>query len=387
MVSFVVEGREDLRMGRGAAGDVEVVHKWSPQGGGLLTAKFALSMPANGYHSELRPGARVLVRHGTTHLGWGRVTDDYDPRSGQVTIDGEYRRAERFNALDEFGAVTTNPAVAVAQANPRGMGWNGVGNLPDAALSVPQEEAQQIRTVADLLNEWCRLHDLVWYLDVDNRPVLTANPETVSHQLRPGTPVMRRVAGEYITTMSVRYVVRTQVTDPGTDEIFGTDDDGEPEPTRWATATATLPVLPPGITEVEDYEDLTNLGLLHEDPLEAAEIAQGYAEAILAARGPRMWFGEPVEVTAGQVTTNGGQSPALWVPLHGRRVRHHGVWADGIGLPGLGMTLTWVVGRSTYRPAEGVRLLEPMEISPAATLPKLIGWLDSPANPKNRKTA
>lgn len=357
-IGFRLNGTYAHTLGRGWVGDVEYSHAWSTTGGGLQAASFSLSLPKGYDHPSLRNGTRVQVVCGPVSLGWGRIAD-IDRENWSITIDGDYRRAERFMAVDAAGLPSTNLKLIVEQANLRGLGWTGAGNLPLQSVSLQSEDESQANTIAAVLNRYCELNRKRWGLDANNVPYLADDPTSVGIVLRPGASALPTADDDYVTKLIVRYA--SKVSAP-------TDPDETPIPIQWRTVTATSALAPMG--EFEAYEDISDLGLLDPDPTTAQGIAQTYADALLAARSARMRFTAGVTVGRWELAEPGNVSPALWVPQAGLLARHYGVLSDS-GAVASGRTVEWVIGRSVYRPADQVVTLEPADIAPR-TLPKII---------------
>lgn len=342
MLSLWIGGIAAHTIGYGRVGDLEVKHLWSSKGGGLDQISFSLAMPRGYTHPVLRQGTSVQVKRGPVSLGWG-VMADPNRRAWTFVVDGLHRQARHFNASG-----MTNLQAVVEAANARGMGWNGVGNLPDVAVSAASEETAQLNTVADVLNEYCKLNNKRWGLDEHARPYIADDPTTCTRALTPGVPGMATAADDYLSHVEVRYVVEEIGTPPETTQLY-------------ALATASNTDTPHGPREGQ--EDLTSLGLL--DP----EVAEQYADALLAAQSARPAFTEAVDVAAFQVTTMGGTSPSQWEPMHGRRVKHFGV-LDSDGRRAYGKTLEWVVGETILRPEQRSLILAPTEMA-ARTVAKI----------------
>lgn len=333
-VTIRIGGHYAQSIGYGAVGDLELQHRYSSTGGGLQVASFKLACPRNYSHPALRQGTLVQFLRGSVSLGWG-VMADPDRDAWSFVVDGMYRQAEFFTADG-----STNPRAVVVAANTRGMGWNGFGDLPDASISSTSEDASRLNTVADVLNEHCRLNNLRWWLDADNTPRLGTDPTTPTLSLTPGVPAMATAADDYSTRHTVRYV----------SEVDGSP----PEPTGWALASATSGDINHGVRETS--EDITSLGFL--SPTDAT----AYAQAVLDASSKRPAFAQSVEVAPFELTTLGGVPAAGWLPLAGQRVKHFGVLTSD-GQRAYGKTLEWVIGATTYRPGENKLILSPTELA------------------------
>lgn len=334
MLSLRIDGVPAQSIGYGVVGDLEVQHRYSSTGGGLQVVSFKLACPPGYTHPSLRQGASVQVLRGPVSLGSARLADP-DRDGWSFVADGLYRQAEHFTADG-----STSPSAVVTAANSRGMGWNGVGNLNGASLSTTSETAKQLNTVADVLNEYARLNNMRWGLDVTNTPYMVADPTAVTLALTPGVPKMATAADDYASRVTVRYV----------SAVSGTP----AAPSAWALASASTTTTPHGIRET--FEDITNLGLL------SGATATTYAQQILATKTARPAFTEAVEVAPTELTNLGGQPVAPWQSLTGQRIRHFGI-LDSDGQAAYGKTLEWVVGATTYRPSEGTLIVAPTELA------------------------
>lgn len=366
-LSFYMDGIPATMLGRGFVGDAEVSWKFGQDGGGLQVASFSLSLPRNYDHPVLRPLKRVQVKAGPISLGWGTI-GDIDRESGRVTVDGMYRRAEKFLSIDNSvgggtnWVPTTNLLTAVTKAVGRGLPWSLTGTtVPSAALAtdVEADQEQAPMYVSDLLTEYCRVNNKVWYVDTNMVPQVVDWPTAVTHALRPGVPTMPTADDGYSSFVAVRYM---RDTDP---------DSGDVTPVR---ATKTAELVSPTLGVAETWEDITGVGVLADyvspTPDPGAAIAQSYADAILAARGARFAYTAAVQAFRGQLVTVGNVEPAAWLPLHGRRVRHYGVRDERGQLVMGAFPPEWIVGRCTYKPGEG-RVLEPIGLADR-TLPKIL---------------
>lgn len=351
-LSIWIEGRNAATFGYGALGIDEVEHRYSVTGGGLHLVRFNIALPRRTAYPTLIEGARVQVRRGPVSLGWARLTE-VDLDTGEMAADGDYRRAEDWPALIDSPALatSTNLRQIVTWGNTTGLGWGTAASLPNTTLSATIDTTQGLVTIAQLLNEYARLNGLNWWLDGDNVPKMAAAPTTPTVTLFNGVPGMPTAADDYANRVALRYT--TRVSDHGTT-------DAEPVPVAWKIITATSTDAPHG--DRWYTEDISELGLLEDTTLEAEATAETYLGVLLAERAPRYSFAAGVEVRPDQVASAGGVTPAPWVPLHGRRVRHQGVRSKSGAWDAAG-TLEWIVGRSTYRPADGTRILEPTELT------------------------
>lgn len=342
MLSLWLGGIPAHTLGYGRVGGLEVKHVWSAKGGGLDQVTFSLAMPRGYSHPALHQGTLVQVKRGPVSLGWG-VMADPNRREWTFVVDGLHRRARHFGADG-----STNPRAAVEAANARGLGWEGAGNLPDESISTTSESTAQLNMVSDVLDEYCRLNNKRWGLDAHRRPYVADDPTACTRALTPGVPGMATAADDYLSRVAVRYVVGEIGTPPETTQLYD-------------LATASTTDTPHGPREGQ--EDLTSLGLLE------PELAEQYADALLASQSARLAFTEAVSVAPFQVSTMGGTPPSQWEPMHGRRVKHFGV-LDSDGRRAYGKTLEWVVGETTYRPEERSLILAPVDIA-ARTVAKV----------------
>lgn len=338
MLSLRINGIDAKTFGYGAVSVDEVAHLWSSTGGGLQYVKFSLALPPRYSHPALVEGALVEVLRGPVSLGVA-VMADVDREGWTFTADGLFRRAEHFNAEGS----SNSPADVVTAANAtRGLGWNGIGNLPDTPI--PVGENTRLATVADVLNEYCRLNNKRWGLAFDGTPYVADDPASVSCALRPGTPRMATADDDYVSRVVVRYLeTEGTETDP---PVY--DDVESPEvPTPLAD-------LPNGAREA--YEDISSMGLL------ATGDAQTYADAFIAANAARRGFTEGIEVAPGQLTNLGGVPVDLWSACLfalGRRVLQHNI-LETDGRQAFGQTREWVIGSTIYRAADRSLTLTPV---------------------------
>lgn len=337
MLSLRIDGIDAKLFGYGAPSVDEVAHLWSSKGGGLQYVKFGLALPARYSHPALVEGALVEVVRGTVSLGTA-VLSDVDREGWIFTADGLFRRAEHFNAEGASNA----PSVVVAAANARGLGWNGVGNLP--ATAIPVGDNTRLATVADVLNEYCRLNNKRWGLGFDGTPYVADDPVSVSCALRPGTPRMATADDDYVSRVVVRYVSEV---------------DGDPlAPSAWGEVSASSTNAPYGAREA--YEDISSMGLL-------AEVdAQSYADALITANSARRGFVEGIEVAPGQLTTLGSVPIDGWMACRealGRLVLQHNI-LETDGRQAFGQTRQWVIGSTIYKVADRSLTLTPVGLLP-----------------------
>src|SRR5690348_6940194 len=85
--------------GLGYVGDLEWSTTYTAQGGGLLTASFALSLPRGFTHPALRQGALVEFYVGSLRIGAGLMAEP-DRNDWTFTVDGLFREAEHYVAVD-----------------------------------------------------------------------------------------------------------------------------------------------------------------------------------------------------------------------------------------------------------------------------------------------
>ena len=335
--------------GLGPVGGLEVAHLWSSTGGGLHYAKLSIALPANFSHPQLRRGVSVEVFHGPQSLGKA-VMADVDRAGWTFVADGLFRRAEHFNAEGSTGATSTNLRTIITQANLRGMGWTGYGNLPDVTVSVSAEGYNSLNTVADVLNAYCAETGKRWGVGVDGAPYVATDGTDVAWALRPGTPALPTADDDYVSRVTVRYVSAVA---------------GSPlEPSEWGVVSASTTDTPHGPREVQ--EDITDKWVL------SGTDAQAYADSYLAANGARTAFTAAVEVNT-ELTTPASTSMDSWsagLLTLGKLGRHHGVLDSEGGQQRYGETLQWVCGSTVYKPGEAL-VMAPVDIA-ARTVAQVI---------------
>lgn len=336
MLSLRINGIAAQSFGYGYVGDLEVAHLYSSTGGGLQYVKFSLALPRRYSHPALIEGALVEVLRGGQTLGTA-VLSDVDRDGWTFTADGLYRRAEHFNAE----GADNSPAVIVAEANMRGLGWNGIGNLPTAPILV--EGNTRLTTVAAVLNEYCRLNNKRWGLGFDGTPYIADDPTEPSVALRPGTPAMPTADDDYVSRVVVQYLI---------------SEASETETAVIGTKVAVTEDAPAGAREA--FEDVTNQGVIGE------VLAQTYADAFIAANVARRGFTAGVEVGPGQLTNLGGVAIDPWSACFfalGNRVLQHNV-LETDGRAAYGRTRTWVVGSTIYKSDGNSLTLTPTGLLP-----------------------
>jgi len=335
--------------GLGPVGGLEVAHLWSSTGGGLHYVKFSIALPADFSHHQLRRGISAEVFHGPQSLGKS-VMADVDRAGWTFVADGLFRRAEHFNAEDGTGATSTNLQTIITQANLRGMGWTGFGNLPNVAVSVAAEGNNSLRKVADVINAYCTDTGQRWGVGVDGVPYVATDGTDVAWTLRPGTPALPTADDDYVSRVTVRYV----------SAVAGTPS----EPSEWEVVSASTTDTPHGPRETQ--EDITDQGLL------ATIDAQTYADNYLAANGARTAFTAAVAVNT-ELTTPASTSMDPWsagLLTLGKLGRHHGVLGSEGGQQRYGETLQWVCGSTVYKPGEAL-VMTPVDIA-ARTVAQVI---------------
>lgn len=335
-------------LGYGQVSDVEIQHRYSSTGGGLHLVSFSLALPRGYTHPALVQGTKVRVEKSGERLGTAILADP-DRAAWSFVADGLYRQAEFFNAENILNAkTTTSPLVAVRDGNDvsRGLGWNGTGNLPNFTLSADSEELAETNTVAQVLDYYAKINGKRWGLTAANVPYFADDPTSATVFLRPGTPAMATTSDDYATRITVRYV---SAVNAGT---------SPPTPTAWSIKSATSANTSRGVRE--EWEDVTNLGLV------TALEAQNLANNLLATRVATRRYTEAIEPATGQLTWAGGVPVAPWQNITGRRLRQFGV-LDSDGANQYGQTAEWVVGSTTWRPADGTFIVAPVDLAAATT--------------------
>lgn len=338
MLTIRIDGHYAQTFGHGQVGEIEVVHRWASDGGGLHLLSFTIAAPTGYAHPALRSGALVQVLRGRRSLGWA-VLSEPNRDDWTFTADGLYTEAEHFTADG-----LTSPRAVVLAAISRGLQWASAGDLPDVPVSPSSETTRELATVADVLNEYARQNNLRWGVDEHGVPYFAADPTEPTLALTPGVPKPATSLDDYATRVTVRYVSEVSVPEEG----------GTPEPIAYGLVYGVSAEKPHGIREVT--EDATQLGKLTQAQ------AQTYADELAVAYAARSSFAEAIEVRRGDLTTLHGATVEPWLGHHGKRVRHHGV-LDSIGQRQRGKTLEWVVGSTTYKPGEDSLVIAPVDLA------------------------
>lgn len=306
-------------------------------GGGLLVMTFRLFLPTGFTHPALRRQALVTLKAGSLPLGHGLMAEP-NRDEWTFTVDGLFRSAEWTAAVDASRAPSTNVRTVVVEAIARGRlpGWKYVtADLPNVSVSTTSEASSNLNYVADVLNEYCRQNNKVWWIDQFGYVQITDLPTTPTLAFIPGVPAMATADDDYASGYFGRYQSAT-----GPDAFSSVDVDNTAAAARYGGR--------------ESLEDFGDLGLMSSG--DATTLLQSIADA----NGARPNYSQAVEVTREQVTTLGGTCPELW--QHGlapQMVRHHG-WLDDDGALAYGKTREWVIGSTQHKANERTFIAAPI---------------------------
>lgn len=321
-------------------------------GGGVLTVGWSMALPSNlPLPAQIRQDRLVELFAGPHLLGMAVIAET--PRGTTVTADGLYRLGEQFKAVDATGLPTTDVAVAVAQAITRGLRWRDPGSLPTGAVSAMSEDSVQFNTVSALLNRYCQISGMWWYIDAQGfLRIVSTSASGRTWALSPSVPNPETADESFASRWFVR-------------RVDGVNTDGQPN--AWDANDAqdtTAPMVR------EEAMDLEQLGYIDAAAGDAA------ATALLNASKSRSGFTEGVSVTHGQITTRGGTPPELWAVSFGDTVQQPN-WITASGAAAsFGQNAEWVVGGTRWKQGE------PLQITPIGLVPRTVASIIQSASGK-----
>lgn len=312
---------------------MEVNWNRSSSGGGLNYVKWSMDLPRDYWHPAFAIGTRVELYRGDMKLGSATLAEP-DRVSWKFVADGLYKQGDKFQAA-VGGFDSSNFQQMVQNAIDRGLGWNGIGNIPN--IDVDQASTD---TVAGVMTSYCQANALRWGLTVEDVPFIEPDPylyhpDTVpGWALTPGTPLMPISDDAFATRANVLYYVGG----------IGGGTYGNPQTYASAASAATGDLTLPGGHEI------TVVG--NPAAMSGAE-AQLLADELMRQKGLRYAFTEGLDVIPGELTTPGGTAIDNWAAftLLGQMGNHQGA-INRLNNVAVGQTVQWVMGTVTYRPAE-----------------------------------
>lgn len=333
----------------GQIGDVEVEHIYSTTGGGLHTLKWSMALPKNYYHPALKAGSKVELFRGPVKLGSATLAEP-DRTNWTFVADGFYRRAEKFRAEDASHVATNNLTTAITQANLRGLGWNGVGNLPTPTWGTVTADVDENNTIAALLNAYCTVNAMRWGLTLDDIPYIVADPvlndpATVSRwAISPGVPLMPISDDVYSSRTVIRYATAYSGSTP----------------TAFANVSSSAG--DGSIEHPNGHEvgfNLSTWGVMSQ------ATAQAYADDHQRRNGLRHSYTQGLDIHPGELTTPGGTTIDNWAAcfLLGKMGLHYGTVNKTTG-SAVGNTVQWVMGSTKFRPGDNSLTIASVDLEP-----------------------
>ncbi len=259
--------------------------------GGCDQMSATLQVPARYRTDALNPGRIVQVIRGLSVCWDGKLDEPLPAGDGwAIAAHGSGTFGADFMATYSGawpGTSSQVPDKAVNDAIGRGLRWvnPGVNGVAGIYLGQPVDPGAQ--SVTDLLNLVCSKGGLTWYVSCRPRGnVLSVFPlpTTVNRLLVSDSPVPRTLGGD-INTLWLRYEIN--------------EDSNAGVPASYGLTSATLPASITAHGAMEDYDDLSSVGL------QSAGSAQAVGNQILK-RYVRASFGGPFTVRYGQLLTTGG---------------------------------------------------------------------------------
>lgn len=315
-------------------GDVETTWRWSQEGGGLDTVRWAMDLPYDFDHPAIRRGARVELMDGASRVGQAILGEPGRTETGKsFTATGLYRTAETFLCLDAGGNTTTVPNTAVDQAAARGCPLTRSGSLSANPLNT-DDVTEGLNYLDTLLTALALETSKWWWVDADAVIRLTETPTTPDWHLVPGVADPGVADDQYASVLFGRYRSGSSL----------------------ATATATDAATAARWGTVEYGVDLTSLGSI------SSTRATNRLNGLLAAGKAKLTFTDRLEVDANQLLTPGGLPAPLSMVRAGHLVRAHGLGAYSEWLNG-NPWLDFVIGEASWANGSDVAVIAPVGLA------------------------
>lgn len=152
----------------GLVGDVQLVQAWP---GGAEEFSW---VPGAQTPQRFRGGELVTAYLGSLPVAAGTLTEP-DPSQERMIVQGAYREAEGYVALDSSGNATTVPNTAIDQAIVRGLAWTRPTTVSSSAVDL--DVSQGPVYLDQLLDAWTNQSGTRWGVNA-SRQVITANDAT-----------------------------------------------------------------------------------------------------------------------------------------------------------------------------------------------------------------
>lgn len=328
----------------GHVGDMEVNWVRATTGSGLNYVKWSMALPKNYSHSALQKGTKVELFRADLKLGSAVMSEpDRNGDGWSFVAEGLFRRAKKFYPLAGNSALETlGPSIEAA--NLRGLGWNGLGDLPSTIVA----EKGGSSSIADILTAYCESRALRWGLTADDVPFIDADPYLYDQlsvpgwAVTPGKPLMPASDDLFATRVHVKYVGGGDVRDRAT----------------YDTATSVVtgdPTLPGGHEVTVFASPVSVIG----------GVAQAMADDIFRQNSLRYAFTQGLEIFPGELTTPGGTPIDNWAAytLLGKLGNHQGA-INRLNNAAVGETVQWVMGSVTYRPGDNSLKIASVDLDP-----------------------
>lgn len=332
------------QIGNGHIGDVEVNHIWSSSGSGLNYVKWSMDLPPHYWHQSLAMGTKVEVFCGDVKLGSATMAE-VDRANWKFVADGLFRRAEKFAPIGLPGDEgNQNLLETVTSANARGLGWNGLGNLPTRVIRV-----SGATTLAAMLTDYCESNSLRWGVDENDEPFVEADPYLYDPEsipmwaVVPTVPLMPFSDDIFATRVHVKFV-------------GGTGTPGFPDTYDTVSSDITGDYTLPGGYEIEVIASPANIGVGD---------AKAIANTMMRRNSLRYGFTQGLDVFPGELTTPGGTPIEPWAAytLLGKIGLHYGA-INRLNWASVGETVQWVMGSVTYRPDDNSLRIASVDFQP-----------------------
>lgn len=313
-------------------GEIAFSTVWGPDGCGLHEVTWEAETDHRFRHPSFRGDALVELFNGAYRIGQALLHEP-DVASGSFIAEGAYRQPEHFLCLDSAGNSTAQLDEAIDEANGRGCLLSRSASLSsdDFAAAVTS-----INRLSALLNGVAEEEGLRWHVDPDAIVRLLPDPTTPTLHIGADLTDLGSTQSGYFS------------------DVYGRVDLGSGLVTRHREDVAARG----SFGRHEEPEDLSELGEI--TSTRANKILDGYLRD-----HSRPAPTNAIELTADQLTTEGGVEVDLAMVAAGEMARSHGFY-DDIRLLDGSTFLDWTVGRTDYKAGADTIVLTPLNIDPSS---------------------